>query len=333
MTIEARYIREGQMVDWIADAAVVGGQVIQLRDGRAAVVSVDAAISTSVGVYVSGIFEVQKTASVVVLMGSRLFWDHSANKAHIIHGNDRDFFLGTAVGGGLTHVTSATSLGVSGPTIAGTSAGTTVRVDLNMKAVNELSLGSGYVSAPVTTTLGSPLVLPCGIDGVNFVRAGTNEAQKLDALSHRAMAVGSKMIVDALICVNSDSNAASDTNVGVASATHATDADAIAEHCFFHIDGASTTILAQSKDGSTTVGATTTATTYTAGTPVLLQMDLSNLADIQLYVNGVNVAASTAFKLDAATGPLKLLAHSEQSGTATACNISVLSLVARPAQV
>src|SRR5262249_4376164 len=132
---------------------------------------------------------------------------------------------------------------------------------------------------------------------------------------------------------NSDSNAASDTNVGIASATHATDADSIAQHLFVHLDGGSTAINLQSKDGTTTVAATDTTTTYTAGTPFLVQFDLSNTSDIQVYVNGVNVLPSTVFKLNAAAGPLKLLAHSEKSGTGTAGNVSVLSLVARPAQV
>jgi hypothetical protein len=48
-------------------------------------------------------------------------------------------------------------------------------------------------------------------------------------------------------------------------------------------------------------------------------IDMRNPADIQLYVDGVNVLPSSVFKLDAATGPIGLLAHVEKtSGTATA---------------
>lgn len=333
MTIEARLIGCGETIDWIADADVVSGQVIQLRDGRAGVVSVDAVSGATVGVYVSGLFLMQKTASVVVLMGSRLFWDHSANKVHLLHGNDRDFFVGTAQPGGTTHVTSATSAGVSGPTIAATSAGTDVMVALNTMPRNEMSLGSGFTSVPVMTTAGTSLVLPGGSEGVNFVRIATNEAQKGDALTFRAMDKNALGIVDILMCVNSDSNAASDTNVGIANATHATDADSITEHMFVHLDGGSANINIQSKDGTTTVASADTTDDYTAGTPFLVQFDLSNTQDIQVYVNGVNRLASSVFKINAATGPFKLLAHSEQSGTATGANITVLSLVARPAQV
>lgn len=332
MTVEARKIQSGCTVDWVADADYSAGDVVQLRDGRAAVVSVDVASGKVVGVHVEGIFEVQKTASMVVLMGSRLFWDHSANKAHLLHRNDRDFFLGAAVGGGPTHITSATSAGVSGPTIAATAAGTAVRVDLNAKALNEMSLATGFASVPVFTTDFNTGAIGVG-EGCNLVKGAVNEAVKVDALSFRGMAPGSKAIVDALICVNSDANAVSDTSIGLASATHATDADSIAESLFIHLDGGSANIYAESDDGTTEVAATDTTVDYVAGTPFLAQWDLSDLTDIQLYLDGVNVLPATAFKLNNATGPLKLLAHSEKSGTATGGNVSVLSLVARPAQV
>lgn len=332
MTIEARMFAEGESIDWIADADVVGGQVIQLRDGRAGVVSVAALAGVTVGVYVTGIFEIQKTTSMVILMGSRLFWDHSANKCHLLHRQDRDFFLGSAQPGGAYHITSATSAGVSGPTIAATAAGTSVMVALNAKAINEMSLASGYASVPVYTAGLNLGTFGTG-EGCNLIKDATNEAQKVDALSFRGMATESLAIVDALICVNSDSNAASDTSIGLANATHATDADTIAESLFIHLDGGSVNIYAESDDGTTEVTATDTTVDYTAGTPFLAQWDLSNTSDIQLYLDGVNVLPSSIFKLNVAVGPLKLLAYSEKSGTATAGNVSVLSLVARPAQV
>src|SRR5262249_17301434 len=111
------------------------------------------------------------------------------------------------------------------------------------------------------------------------------------------------------------------------------DADSIAEHLLVHLDGGSVNIYLQSKDGTTTVAATDSTVDYVAGTPFLVQFDTTDLTDIQVYINGVNVLPATAFQLNAATGPFKLLAHSEKSGTATGGNVSVLSLVARPARV
>lgn len=332
MTIQAQYVGEGEMIDWIADADYANGDVIQLRDGRAAVVSQNVDAGDAVGVFVSGLFLIQKTASIVILMGSRLFWDHSADKCHLLHGNDRDFFLGSAVGGGPTHITTATTAGVSGPTIAAKATGTTVMVALNAKALNEMSLASGFAHVPVLTAGLTAQAYGVG-EGVNLLLDATAEAQKMDALSFRSMAVEALSIVDVLLCVNSDANAVADCNVGLANGTHATDADSITEHLFVHLDGGSTAIKLQSKDGTTTVPATDTTVAYTAGTPFLVQFDLSNTSDVQAYVNGINVLPATAFKLNAAAGPHKLLAHYEKSGTATLGNISVLSLLARPAQV
>ncbi len=331
MTIKARYVAEGESIDWIADAAYDAGDVIQLHDGRAGVVSDFCSSGDTIGVYVCGLFLVQKTTSMLILMGSRLFWDYSATKCHLLHRNDRDFFLGCAQPGGSSHVTSATTAGVSGPTIAATAAGTDVMVSLNAKAVNEMSLASGFATALVYTAGINIGAIGVG-EGCNLIKDATAEAQKVDALSFRGMAIGAKAIVDALICVNVDSNATSDTSIGLANATHASDADTIAESLFIHLDGGSVNIYAESDDGTTEVNATDTTVDYTAGTPFLAQWDLSDLTDIQLYLDGVNVLPSSIFKLNLATGPLKLLAYSEKSGTATAGNVSVLSLVARPSQ-
>ena len=46
---------------------------------------------------------------------------------------------------------------------------------------------------------------------------------------------------------------------------------------------------------------------------VLAKIDGRNPADIQMYVNGALVLTAEVFKLDAATGPLKLLAHIEKT--------------------
>jgi len=331
MTLEAKYIYEGEMIDWTADADYSSGDVVQLRDGRAGVVSVDVESGDKVGVYVSGIFEVQKTTSMLVLMGSQLFWDHSANKCHLLHRNDRDFPLGVAVGGGPTNITTV-SAGVSGPSIAATAAGTSVRVALNEKPYYTISLADGYSSIPVSTA-GWPHIYGGG-NSVGFKFDLTAEAQKLDALSIRAMAKASFGIVDALFCINLNmDDAAGDFNVGLANGTHASDANSITEYLFAHVNGASLVINAMSTDGSTTVSEVTTTVSAVVGTPVLVQWDLTNLADIQMYIDGVNVLPATVFKLDAATGPLRLLAHMEKTSNDSPGNFTIMNLGARTSQV
>ena len=309
---EAVLVQCGETIDWVADAAYSAGAVIQLRDGRAGVVSADVASGDTVGVHVGGIFKVTKTASMVVLIGSRLYWDHSADAAHLLHRNDRDFFLGAAQEDA-------------------TSAATTVKVALNVQPAYTLSLASGFVSVPINTA-GFPFVHGTG-EGVNLGFSATAEAQKVDALSHRGMAKGAIAIVDCLMCVNTiGDNAAFDLNVGLANGTHATDADSITESLFIHFDNA-LDIKAESDDGTTEVAATDTTVDAVAGTPFLAQWDLRNLEDIQLYIDGVNVLPSSVFKLNAATGPLKLLAHMEKTSDDSPGNVSVLLLGARTAQV
>lgn len=315
---EALTYASGDIIEVTADAAYSDGDVIQVRDGRAGIVRGDYASGALMSVEVTEglIVTVAKTASMVVLPGSRMFWDHSANKAHILHRNDRDFFLGTAI----EDVASAT---------------TTMKVALNKHPTYAVSLASGFVSVPINTA-GFPFVHGTG-EGVNLGFSATAEAQKVDALTHRGFAGGStgaEAIFHALICVNTNGDASAvDINIGLANGTHATDADSITESMFCHIDGNSANINLESDDGTTEVAATDSTVDFTAGTPFLVQFDLRDLTDIQAYIDGVNVLPSSVFKLNAATGPLKVLAHMEKTSDDSPGNVSVLYAGVTTAQV
>lgn len=304
---EATNLQEAEFIPYTVTAAVVAGQVIQLPDGRAGV-AVDGYAAGVLGTFqVSGLCTVAKTTTMVMLPGSELFWDASANKAHLLHGNDLDFFLGTCFDDAA-------------------SAATTVLVLLNQNPSPTISFASGFVSIPINTA-GFPMVSGAG-DSVNMSFSATAEAQKVDALSLRGISKSADGIVHMLICITTNADAsAGDLNFGLANATHATDADSITESLFIHIDGASTNINAESDDGTTEVAATDTTVDFTAGTPFLAQWDLRDNADIQLYIDGVNVLPSSVFKLDAATGPLKLLAHMEKTSDDSPGNVTVRGFV------
>lgn len=303
---EALNYSTGEQIDWTPAAAVSAGQVIQITDGRAAFAPTAIAASDLGAVQVSGIAELDKTTSMVVLKGSMLFWDASANKVHLLHRNDADFYVGLAQEDA-------------------TASATTVKVALNVAPQWTASLADGFVAVPINTA-GFPFVQGAG-EGVNLGFSATAEAQKVDALSHRGFAVGTPAIVEALICVNTNGDAAAvDINVGIANATHATDADSIANSLFCHIDGASTNINLESDDGTTEVASTDTTVDFTAGTPFLVQWDLRTNSDIQVYIDGVNVLPSSVFTLAAATGPMKLLAHMEKTSDDSPGNVSVLYL-------
>jgi predicted RecA/RadA family phage recombinase len=308
MSAEAVYRNPGVSVDYTPTVAMTAGEVRQLPDGRAAFAPTAIAAADEGAVTVSGIVEVLKTATMVMLKGSRVYWDHSANKAHLLQVNDRDFYLG------IVQETAA-------------SAGTTVKVAINADPRYTISLGDGFVSAPVVTAG----LLPAGVighaEGVSLIFDTTAEAQKMDALSLRGVAVDAPCLVEAEICINTNGDdAAFDLNVGLANATHADDADSITESLFAHIDGASLNINAESDDGETEVAATDTTVDAVAGTPFLVQWDLADWSDIQMYINGVNVLPDTVFDISAATGPLKLLAHMEKTANDSPGNVTVSRL-------
>jgi predicted RecA/RadA family phage recombinase len=299
---------DGVSVDYTPTVAMTAGEVRQLPDGRAAYAPTAIAAGKKGAVTVAGIVEVEKTATMVMLKGSRVFWDHSANKAHLLQVKDtKDFFLGTV------QETAA-------------SAATTVKVAINVKVPYTISLGDGFWSVPVCTAGLNNRAIGHG-EGVSLIFDTTAEAQKHDALSILGFDVQTPALVEALVCINLNGDAASaDFNVGLANETHASDADSITESLFAHIDGGSLNIMAESDDGTTEVTSTDTTVDAVVGTPFLVQWDLADYEDIQMYVNGVNVLASTVFKLDAATGPLKLLAHFEKDANDTPGNITVLRL-------
>ena len=304
---EALYSQSGCILNWVADAAYSNGDVVQMPDGRAGVVTVNCSSGDTVGVRVHGVEKVAKTTSMVILDGGRVYWDHSANKAHYASVSDRDFYLGVAVGDAA-------------------SADTTMYVSLNVLPQYKLDLvRDPYISILVGTAALNGFGYPYREGGgLRFNITATSEAQKVDALSVERLAPGSKAIVEcAFRMPNGGSGSASDFSIGLAHATHASDADSITDSIFIHMDGGSTTINAECDDGTNETAATTTATTFTAGTAltnrVEVWIDCRTLSSIKFYVNGARVASGTTFSVAAMTNALGLLAHVEKTtGTETA---------------
>lgn len=285
-------------------SALGAGEIWQLKDGRAAFYDSQVAASSGDKLYIrtDGQITVTKTNGVVILDGAPVYWDHSANSATYRANNDRDFFLGTAVGDWASGDTQML-----------------VNINVQPSYLVDLARDAFITSITGTQALNGLALLRRGA-AHNFVLSSTNEAQKLDALSVNGFAPGANAIVEGAFRVVSDgAGTAVDANLGIASATHATDADSIAEHLFVHLDANNTNINIQSKDGTTTVAATDTTTDYTEGsalsTRVEFWFDLRDPADIQCYINGALVLGSSTFRLDNAVGPLFLLAHVEKTAS------------------
>lgn len=295
--IATRYQDDDFCMDYTSVAALTAGTPIQLPDGRAGISANDIAAGAKGAVATKGIFTVAKTASIVLLDGARVYYDHSAGTATYAPANDEDFFLGHAVGDSAA-------------------ATTTVKVNLNVESSYIVDLhSSGFEHVPVLTAGTPSLAMVGGTARAAF--SATAEAQKLDLLSKRSFPLDSNWIIDAVVEVSTTCDAdVGDLNIGAANATHASDADAIDETAFFHFDlGGSLNILAESDDGTTEVGATDTTLDFVVGTPVYLTLDGRDPTDVRYYVNGVEVLNGTANlgDIQLATGPMKALFHLEKS--------------------
>ncbi len=305
---DASLIRDREDVRLTAAAAVASGECWQLPDGRAAVYQGQNAASSGsrVSFTTTGQHTMTKTASMVFLAGGRAYWDHSANAVTYKKVSDRDFYLGTFVDDAA-------------------SADTTCNVNLNVDPRADIDLSrDGFLSVPTGTQAVGAFGFPKTIGGAQLIElTATSEAQCIDLLSVDRFAIGANAIIEAIVRIPvNGSGSAVDFNIGIANGTSTTDADAITESVFFHIDGGALDILAESDDGTTEVNATDTTVDATAGSAVANRfefwIDTRNPADIQLYINGVNVLPSSVFTLGAATGPMGLLAHLEKTtGTTT----------------
>jgi len=286
--------------DYTPVAAATGGQVVCLPDGRAAVIPTDVAAGSLGSASAEGIYIVTKAASLVWVDGCEIWWDHSANAAVLAPSGDKDFYLGVAVGD------------VAAATVTG-------KVNLNVKATYLVDLAvHAAKTAIVKTVVGSTTVEVPHVErhgGSNVLILGTTaEAQKVDLLSTRGFSVDSNWIVEGIVNIitNGDASAV-DFNIGVASGTHASDADTIAESVFLHVDGASLNIMAESDDGTTEVTTVDTTVDAVLGTPFSFVIDGRDPAGVLLYIDGVAVLTGSTFVLTDATGPLYLLAHLEKS--------------------
>lgn len=322
MSDEARSVRNLGIERLQAGATVGVYEVHQAPSGEAGVY--DESVAGASGDYIDlttrGQFTVTKTSGIVLLKGGRVYWDHSANACTYRRVSDRDFYIGRAAEDA-------------------TSASVTAQVLLNIDPPYDIDLvRSPFTSVLVGTPAAGGYGYPVQLGGCSILElTATSEAQKNDLLSVDGFATGANAIIEGAFRIISDgANATQDFNIGVANATHASDADSITESIFIHIDGNSTNIAAESDDGTTEVAATDTTIDYTEGSTLSCRaefwMDMRDPADVQIYVNGAAVLTSTVFGVGAAVGPWFLLAHLEKSTGTDTYKVAVDWLRARFAE-
>lgn len=300
--------------------AKTAGEVSQMADGRACVYPITKASGAAAAPQVEGIFKVLKTASIVILDGGQVFWDHSANTATYNQVSDRDFYLGTAVGDAAA-------------------SDTYVYVNLNVKPSYKVEMhDSAIISAITGTAAAGGFGYPTRLGGSHVIElTATNEAQITYLLSAMGFSPSSNPIVEgAFRVLNDGSGTVVDVSLGMASGTHATDADSIAESAFIHLDANATAIKAECDDGTNEVAATDTTLTYTEGSTLACRVefwiDARDLSSVKFYINGARVLSSTTFVMSAAAGPLFLLAHVEKTSSTDTYKIAVDWLRCRTAE-
>lgn len=306
--------QEGESINWTPTAAVAAGEVIQLKDGRAAYAPSAIAAGATGSVQVEGIVTVAKVITQTMLVSNQVFWDTSASTCNLLHGGSSDFFLGTVVEDA-------------------TYTGTTVKVNLNAKPAYNLALSDGFWAVPIPAITANPqgMMFAHG-NGVSMVFDTAAEAEKFDALSTNGIATGTPGVLQARVCINLNGDAAAfDFNVGLANETNATNADTITSSLFLHTDGGSLNLYVESDNAAAEIAAEDTTIDAVVGTPFLVTWDLRSWSDIKCYINGLRVVDGTTgtartLTLAGVAGPMKLLAHMEKTADDSPGNFTVMDL-------
>ena len=314
MADNARSIRDAGIFRLQMASTLAPFSVVQMSDGRAGVY--DSANTVVSGKYADfatdGTFVVLKDVTVAILKGGRCYWSYANQQVGFERNDARDFYIGRAA-------------------LDAAAADPTVIVSLNVDPPYEIDLARDpYTTAPTgTQALGGFLPPQRNGGGLTFNLSATNEVQKVDALGKDGFDKGgaAAVVEFAVNLISAGAGANPDFNIGIASATHATDADAIAQHLFAHFDGNAAKINFQSKDGTTTVAATDSTKTITAGAGnanrAEVWLDLRDNTSVKIYVNGVQVLTGTTFNVSAAALRWLPLVHLEKTVSADVYQVDV----------
>lgn len=292
------YQSDPSSLDYTPAAATLAGEVIQTFLGSAAKVPTDVASGAKGSASTTGIETVAKTTGQYWIEGAPLWWDHSENKATCVPplvAGDRDFYLGVAYADAAESATEG-------------------KVIFNAKPEYSIDMQRDGGDTAVVLTAGTPYLYSRG-GSLEAGFSATAEAQKLDWLSKRSFALSANWVLEAVLEVVTNCDAdVGDLTVGVASGTHASDFQSVAEFAAFHLDlGADLNLDAESDDGTTDVDPQDTTVDWAVGTPIHLVIDGRDPSSVKFYVNGARVLSGTTFTLAAATGPLKAIFHLEKS--------------------
>lgn len=305
---EAVTHQQGDIISFTSVAAVSAGEVLQVPDGRAGVAIAATGAGLLASCQITGIFKMEKTTNEIYVPGQRLYWDASASKVTAIPPvTAADYFVGCAANDAAA-------------------ADSTAEVAINQDWEGSIDQRKATFAVVPVLTAGDPRTYQVGA-GLRFTIDATNEAQKIDALSHKAVALDSDWIFLAEVVIDAAAGSATDITIGMADGTHATDFQSVASFCTIHIDGGSANILVQSDDGTTDVAPIDSTIDWTAAVPFALAIDGRDPADIKLYINGIReTASSTTLAIAAAASGLKACVHIEKTSSTDAATVTVANM-------
>lgn len=313
---ETTLTKDATTIDVITPAAgYASGEVIQLTDGRAAfVVGLKALVEGDpAALKPDGQVTLAKTTSIVILEGAPLYWDRSAGTCTPLKAvAGGDFFCGVAVADAAA-------------------ADDTVVVDLNVEPQYIIDI----MRDPSDSVAVGNATLTVHPGYLKFLFTNTAEAQKIDALSMSSVPVDPDgdvlpFILEGRMAIQLvGSAAAADMNIGLADATHASDAGTIAESVFLHFNNA-LDIFAESDDGTTEVSETNTTKDAVDDVYFDFAFDCRDLTSIKIYIDGVRVLSASTFVLnESGIGPIKLLVHIEKTSDTAVGELRVSKLALR----
>lgn len=317
MSSEAAYRYDPDIIKKRAVGAVVSGQMVQLPGGRAGYCNTlkPQLPGDLISWQVEGVIEIAKTAGIVFLDGGDVFWDVSANKAHFRpEAGTPDFKCGTAVGDA-------------------TSSATTMLIKLNGVGVYGIDLQQGSSDWAPEETLGLGVIaLPGG--GFKLAFDAVAEVAQAAVVSVHSVPLSAGPILEARVAIYDIGDDASlDIDIGIATGSHASDFEALANFAAIHFDGNALDIKVHSDDGTTDVAAADSTIDAVDNTYFEVWIDCRNLADVQIYVNGVDAVpgGTTLVLTAAAANALKAVAMIEKTSNDTTADVRLSRLRVRTA--
>lgn len=301
-------------------AACSAGDVIQFPDGRAGVCIDDIAAGVLGAAYEDGVFECTKNTDGALLAGGDAFWDVSAGHAQYKPDNGTaDFFIGVVVE-------------YDEPTTD-----TTVNVDLNKQAdyvidLENRSAGKGMDGWTYENTDGLGVTADLLAQRFTLSFDAVAEVAQAALYSKRTVPINARPIFEGRMAIyNIGDNAALDINFGLASATHATDFEAVAAFATVQLDGNSLNINTHSDDGTTDRAPVDSSIDAVDDAFFEVWIDARDDTNVKFYIDGVLVDTLAAKRILTAALATAVfpIAHIEKTSDDTVADVRVTRMRVR----